>query len=207
MAETKSSQKFLFLEFLDPAINGLLLRLRREFTGEDPMSGIHVTVRGPYKGRIRESAVKRFQRLLEGEPILIHGIGMFSNPDEFVVYIKVSSDRLRRIWWKPDYPKNQYGINPHISLYRGCDKVLAEKIRCFLNAEGLSLVCTDFRLTPYTSKQSELFTLESLPVEYHFLRLSNVRVVKADIIQRAEKLVRTHYKMCSERRTKIDSIQ
>ena len=203
MAETKSSQKFLFLEFLDPAINGLLLRLRHEFTGENPMSSIHVTVRGPYKGRIRESAVRRFQRLLEGEPILIHGIGMFTNPDEFVVYIKVYSERLRRIWWKPDFPKSQYGINPHISLYRGNDKVLAEKIQRFLNAEGLNLVCTDFRLTPYTSKQSELFSLESLPVEYHFLRLSNVRIVKADIIQRAEKLVQTHYKTCSEKPNKV----
>ena len=196
--EAKSSQKFLFLEFLDPAINGLLLRLRREFTGEDLSSSIHVTVRGPYKSSIKDSVVRRFQRLLEGEPILIHGIGMFANPSEFVVYIKVSSERLRRIWWKPDYPKSKYGLNPHISLYRGSDGALAEKISNFLDAEGLKLICTEFRLTPYTSKQTELFLLESLPVEHLFLRLSNLRLVRADIVQRAANLVRTHQRMCED---------
>lgn len=193
---SKSAQKFLFLEFLDPAINGLLLGLRREFTSETLHSGIHVTVRGPYKSAIRESVIRRFQNLLEAEPILIHGIGMFSNPGEYVVYIRVSSNRLRSIWWKPDYPKSKFGFNPHISLYRGSDKILAEKIREFLDSEGLALICTEFRLTPYTSKQTELFSLEKLPVEHLFLRLSNLRLVRADIIQRAANLVRSHQRTC-----------
>ena len=61
---------------------------------------------------------------------------MFENPDEYVVYIKVFSDRLREICWKLEFSKKTYGCNPHISLYRGADKKLAEKVLDFLNEES-----------------------------------------------------------------------
>ncbi len=192
---SKNSQRFLFLEFLDPEINDLLFQLRNQFTGGNLSSRIHVTVRGPYKSSIKVSVVRRFQSVLEGEPILIQGVGMFSNPNEFIVYIKVYSEGLRKIWWKPDYPKNKYGFNPHISLYKGRDKALAEKIIKFLNGEGIRFVCSEFRLAPYTSKQTELFSFDPFSVEHHFRRSSSTHLGREEIVQRATELVRSHQQM------------
>lgn len=196
----KSSQKFLFLEFLDADVNGLLTALRREFSG-DSNDSIHVTIRGPYTTPITSNEIAKYSRILSEEPILIHGVGMFRNGDECVVFLKASSKRLRQIWWKPDYPVSSHGVNAHISLYRGNDCALGERIRDFLHNEGLRLICHEFRLTPYTSKQAELFPFERVPSEENFLNLSNRRLVRADIVQRAANLVRNYRR--NERRVAL----
>ena len=190
--KSKSAQQFIFLELLDPEINGLLCRLRAAFSDEKAFTNIHITVRGPYRNMISEEEIKKYRELLSDEPILIHGINMFKNPGRYVVYIGVSCERLKQIWWKPDYPAKTFGFNPHISLYVGSDQLLAEKIQYFLKKEGLKLLCRDFRLTPYTSRQTEMFPLDPAPVERLFLALSNRRLVRADIVQRAENIVSSH---------------
>lgn len=190
--ESRSSQKFLFLEILDPEINGLLSGLRKEFAEGISESSIHITVRGPYSRLIRDEEIDKCRRILDNEPILLHGIGIFDNPEEYVVYMRVLGERLSKIWWKPDFPKSKHGFNPHISLYRGTDGILANKIEDFLKKESLKLLCMNYRLTPYTSKQTEMFPFERAPAEHLFLRLSNLRLVRPDIVQRASNLVRAH---------------
>ena len=183
---------FLFLELLDPVINDLLFRLRHEFTEGSLNSNIHVTIRGPYRKKITPETITKCGQLLDCEPILIHGIDMFENPDAYVVYIKVSGNRLREVCWKPEFPKKTYGCNPHISLYRGTDKELAEKVLDFLHKEPLKLICRDFKLTPYTSKQLALFPPKNTPFERYLLQPSNDYLVKPDIVQRAANLVHSH---------------
>ena len=192
--KSKSSQQFIFLELMDPEINGVLSGLRSAFSAKKANTNIHITVRGPYRNIISHEEIRKYQRVLSDEPILIHGIDMFRNPDRYVVYIRVSGERLRRVWWKPDYPTETYGFNPHISLYVGSDKLLAEKIFYFLKKEDLRLLCRDFRLTPYTLRQTELFPWDPVPVEELFLELSNRRLVRADIVQRAENILSSHRK-------------
>ena len=192
---------FLFLELLDPVINGLLFRLRSELTEGSYSSNIHVTIRGPYTNKITPKVINKFGQVLNCEPILIHGIDMFENPDEYVVYIKVTGDRLTEVCWKPDYPKSIYGSNPHITLYRGTDKELAEKVLKFLKKEPLKLVCKNYRLTPYTSKQPELFPSEIKPFEPFLLQPSNNYLVNPDIVERAAELVHSH--RCSDKRIKM----
>lgn len=190
----KGPPRFLFLEFLDSNINGLLHGLRYEFIGENIDTGIHITIRGPYEEQIPGDEILKYQQALDEEPILIQGVGVFHNPKEIVVYTKISSPQLRQIWWKPDYPTKKFGYNPHISLYKGSDVGLAKKIHDFLLNEKLTLVCHNFRLTPYVSKQGELFPFEEVPKERHFLRLSNRRIVRPDILQRAHNVVLNHRK-------------
>ena len=186
-------QKFyMFMELLDPAINGLLFGLRREFSEGALNSNIHITIRGPYRKKITQETFEKCVKLLNNEPILIHGIGMFENPEEYVVYIKVSGDHLPEVCWKPDFPKKTFGCNPHISLYRGTDKQLAKKALDFLNKESLKLICNNYRLTPYTSKQPDLFPSESTPFERILLQSSNDNLVTSDIVKRAAELVRSH---------------
>lgn len=188
----RSGQQFIFLELMDPEINGLLSGLRAAFSDEKAHTNIHITMRGPYRNIIPQDEIKKYQKLLSDEPILIHGIDMFNNSGHHVVYIRVSGERLKKVWWKPDYPTKIYGFNPHISLYVGSDPVLAKKIQYFLRKEDLRLLCRDFRLTPYTSRQTELFPRDPVPMECLFLELSNRRLVRADIVQRAENVVSTH---------------
>ncbi len=186
--------QFLFLELLDPEINGLLCGLRAAFSDEERHTNIHITVRGPYNKTISREKLKTFSAMPGNQPLLIHGIGMFENQGNYVVYIRVWSKWLNRLWWKPDYPIEEYGFNPHISLYIGSDRILAEKIEDFLKKEGLKLLCRDFRITPFTSRQTGMFPLDPLPIEHNFPKLSYHRLVRPDIIQRAESIFYAHHK-------------
>ncbi len=185
-------KQFLFLEFLDPEINGLLYGLRTAFSDDKRHTNIHITVRGPYNKKISGEQLKKFSVLLNKDPLLIHGVGMFENDGNYVVYIRVSGKWLGELWWKPDYPIEKYGFNPHISLYIGSDRILAEKIRQFLKKEGLKLLCRDFRITPYTSRQTDMFPHEPLPIKHNFPKISYHRLVKPDIIRRAKNIVSVH---------------
>ena len=196
--EKKGLRRFLFLEFLDPEINALLTCLQRAFGDNENNTGIHITVRGPYYSSISGKHIEKFERIVQRDPILIHGIGMFRNPEKNVVFIRVHSDALKNIWWKPDYPRSQYGFNPHISLYRTSDVDLASVIVNFLDKEGIKLICHDFRLVMFSSKQGELFPFRTVPTMRSFPELSNRLLVRSDIVQRAAKLMEEY------RRSRVD---
>ncbi len=192
--EKKGPPRFLFLELLEPEINGLLTGLRKEFSVSKFDHSIHLTVRGPYPSTIPVTEIEENQNILDKEPLLIHGVGKFDNQGTNIVYIKVFSEALRKIWWKPDFPINKFGFNPHITLYKGNDEELANKMLHFLQTEQIKLVCHQARLTPYASKQGELFAYDEIPIQKHFLNLSNNRNVRADILQRAARVVEDHRK-------------
>ena len=187
-------KRFLFLELLDPEIHALINGLRHEFGQKKSTSNLHITVRGPYKNSIPKKSVENFSRILSGDAILIHSAGLFVNDGVYVVYVKINSENLKKIWWKPDYPVKQYGFNPHISLYIGRDKYLANEIHEFLRREKLKVLCREFKLTEYVTKQGRIFADVDIPKEKHFLELSNRRLVRADILQRAANLVNNYQK-------------
>jgi len=183
-------QQFLFLELLDPEIHALLNGLKIEFGGKPTNTNIHITVRGPYQKPLPSKKIKYFERILRAAPILIHSAGLFENNNEFTVFLKIESPHLRQIWWKPDYPIEKYGFNPHISLFHSPDANLATCVLNFLKKEDIKLLCQDFHLTSYISKQQSLLLNESQPQRKHFLELANRRLVKADILQRASNIVK-----------------
>ena len=186
---------FLFLEITDPEVYALINGLRIIFGQKKSSSNLHITVRGPYNKKIPKKSIGTFNKRMSGDQLLIHSAGMFNNDDIFVVYMKMESDNLKNIWWKPDYPISEYGFNPHISLYVGSDKVLANAIFEFLKIENIKLLTSQFKLTEYVSKQAEMFVDEEIPTTKHFLELSNRRLVKPDILQRATNLMRQHGKL------------
>jgi hypothetical protein len=127
-----------------------------------------------------------FSSTLKEDDIVIADVGMFDNSGECVVYLKVHSAKLRSIWWKPDYP----GYNPHISMYIGPDRTLAQNVKTFLERERISLLCSQFRLTAYVSKQKDLQMFDEATPERHFLKLISKGKVRADILQRAANVVK-----------------
>lgn len=190
--ELSGPPRFIFIELLDPEVNALLGGLRLELGGDAPSASIHITVRGPYQRPISAREIELYELALRSSPLLIHGIGTFQNSDEHVVYIRVSSSELKKVWWKPDYPSTKYGVNPHVTLLKTSDRKFASVVRAFLVKEDLKLVCHTFRLVPYTSKQVELFPAPKPPQDTQFLELANRRLVRPDILQRAANLVRSY---------------
>ena len=179
------SRYFLFIELLDPEINALIHGLRSAFGYAERNDNIHVTVRGPYDSVIDQEHIDKISNTLGDEPLLIQSAGVFSNKNESTVYIKISNERLKKIWWKPDYPIKKYGFNPHISLYRGKNHYLAECAYNFLKEENINVLCRDYILTPYVQKQIDMFETPNEHIGEHFLALSHRNVVDKNVIKRA----------------------
>ena len=193
-SQSKNPPNFIFLEFLDPEINTLLSGLKHEFGNSETGNDIHITVRGPYYRRIPREDIAKYERIVRDDPILIHGVDMFQNHGESVVCIRVCSDSLKKIWWKPDFPVEKFGFNPHISLHRTSDVKFAKIILDFLKKEDLKLICHEFHLVPFASKQKDFFPIKSTPRDSCFRELSNRGLVHPDILHRAANVVEEYRK-------------
>lgn len=147
---------FLFLEILDRPAVQMLNDLRAILKRKPSRSGIHITVRGPYKTPPSERILEDLWHTIAGERLLLNGIGKFEFPDRHIVYLRSHSRAIRRIWWKRDYPIIRYGFNPHISLFEGSPKQ-AEAVEAFLKGEGIELFCTRLALTLYQTSADDLF--------------------------------------------------
>ena len=182
------SPQFLFLKPMDPEVCHLLASLYRIFNGKSLKTEIHITVRGPCYQPISQEYVNQLQDSIKQSPILIHGIGMFRNPGETVVFIKADSKELKAAMRKPDFPKKHYRPVPHISLYRGSDLERAQAVSRFLEREDLGFVCHEFDLFVQEYKQLELpFVDEGRSVETGFQGLLDTGLVCPGILARAEK--------------------
>ena len=151
---------FVFLEITQPEIRSLLRRIQWILSGTEPRHPVHVTLRGPYVRRVATETIEKSRETLSSDTLRIGGVGRFRNPEE-VVFIRVGSPNLRKVYWKPDYPKKD-GYEPHISLYRGGDAMFAEQVADFLTREALEFSCTEYRLWVYRGS--------SLPLESSEIR-------------------------------------
>ena len=180
---------FVFIEFKDAEVNGLITGIREVVGTKAGQSNIHLTIRGPYSVPVSAARLKSYQRLLEPHPVLLDGFGLFHSSNKTVVYMKAQHPMLRRIWWKPDFPIRKYGFNPHITLYEGDDRGRAEHLKAFLEKEGLKLLVSKFQVTGYVSDHTDLFPSNQSPDE-PFLNLSLVGLVRPDILNRLKRAIR-----------------
>ena len=93
----------------------------------------HITVRGPYSDY---QDPRRWSSEVRGKAIEVGGVGTFWEPDQNTVFLHVDSPAIRSVWHKPDYPD----YNPHLTVYDGPSRVLAESLRDLL-------ACKDIRFT------------------------------------------------------------
>ena len=147
---------FVFLEITQPEIRSLLWRMQCILSGTQPRHPVHVTLRGPYAGRIAQERLERVRQVLCKDTLRIGGVGRFRKPEE-VVFLRVDSPNLRKVCWKRNYPKKD-GHEPHISLYRGSDAAFADRAADFLTREALEFSCTEYKLWIH---RRESFRLES----------------------------------------------
>ena len=195
--ESRRSQNFIFLQLLDAGINAFLSGLMREFGNSKTESGIHITVRGPYSRRIPNSVVAKFEDIIRHDPIFVRGVDFFQNQTENVVYIRAHSDSLRQIWWKPDFPVKEFGFNPHITLHKTPDIEFARTILDFLKKEDIQLICHEFRLIPFTSKQGDFFPIDATLRNRQFGKFLDHTHVCPDILHRAANVVENYRRECA----------
>ncbi len=185
------AQNFVFLEIFDPEINGVLHAIRSIANRRESRSNIHVTLRGPYDSQIPPAQIKRIERNLLREDLLLANPGIFENDNEVVIYLAVTHKYLRSVSWKRDYPVAVYGFNPHISLYVGPDRGRAERLLDFLKQERLELICRDFRVTAFRQKEMLLFDVAN-DAQFFFPGLINKGKIRADFMLRLQRALDRH---------------
>ena len=191
--DRQRTQRFLVIELLDSEIVAFLTRLREAF-GANSSSSVHVTVRGPYFECIRGDDIREYERVMEGTSILLQGFRTFENPEESIVYLRAHNSRLKKIWWKPDFPQRHFGFNPHVSICKTTDRQHARRVCGFLNGQNIQLECKQFHLVPMTSKQEELFPFESPSTLAPKQETTDpTRMVRSDVIRAAANLTADYH--------------
>jgi hypothetical protein len=80
------------------------------------------------------------------------------------------------VWWKPDYPIERFGFEPHISVYRGGDAAFADAIAEFLERQRITLNCAEYRLVWHDTRQPNLFAPSDVAVGDMILLMEATRV-------------------------------
>lgn len=182
---------FVFLEFSDPKVRDFLTSLRSSLAGRSIEKAIHVTVRGPYETYPDRQTLDSLKESLQGFGVTISGAGTFNTKNGYAVFLRVMSPVFSEIWWKPDFNIDEYGINPHVTVFETPIKTAASKVEKFLRSEKIQIFTLSFALTVYTSKQLELFDacIDISPSLQKTLRDNFGRwKVKRGIMQRAATL-------------------
>jgi hypothetical protein len=179
---------FIVLEIIDPEVNALFSAIWKITMGTTNPKRAHITLRGPYKGRVPISAINTCKKRLQYDAIRLNGIGKFINGDENVVYIQVSSPNIRETWWKPDYPISEFGFEPHISLYRGENKKLADCIYKYLTKEKIDIICAEHRIIVNKVHEYDLFKTEYRIEGKYDILIENKKISRT-FINRLKKIV------------------
>lgn len=181
-------QHFVYLEFTDPKLREFLWDLRTSLQGARSHAPIHITIRGPYTEAPALAYLQELQDRLNGCGVLIGGVGMFELREGYSVHLKAQSPVFRELWWKPDYPADEFGINPHITMFESTSLVAAKAVTTFLRTERIEIFTFALRLSAPQPKQMALFEVD-LDADLRRKRSAFERWrVKPGILQRAERV-------------------
>ena len=142
-------KKMILLNITDPDMSVFICRLQALFNNKSN-SLPHITFRGPYLSSPSKSVLNKLQQFVDSiHEAQIDGVAMFDNGDEFFVYFKVQIQDLEKLSWKKDFPRKDYGFNPHVTLYKGKDRQYAKDVFDFLNGLDIQEKIKHFELTSY----------------------------------------------------------
>jgi hypothetical protein len=181
------ARTFLLLEIVDPEVSAFLWRMRSIIAGRRVSGAIHVTLRGPYEGDVPTDNIDEWRNVLGHDVLKIASVGRFSNGPEQVVFFRVESPHLRSVWWKPSFPIERFGFEPHISVYRGPEEEYAEFVARALKRERVELLCAEHRLVWHKVGQPDMFRQDAPTIEAmeHLLGSGRIDVSALDRIEEA----------------------
>jgi 2'-5' RNA ligase len=126
----------------------------------------HITVRGPYSPEgsyARPRTIATFSEQVEGKELTVTGVGRFFGKRQNTVFFECESQALRAVWGKRDYPD----FTPHITLYDGPSRDLAERLLETVSANG----------PPFSFAMSGIEPMISIPGQQGGLSLLGVEKV------------------------------
>jgi hypothetical protein len=148
----------LLLEIYDPPVVEIVTQLRRALSKKSFKPNVHVTVRGPVEEAPDTVDMKD---VVVGESIFLAGVGVFHNVDASYVYLTANGRVIDQLWSKRDYPKSEFGVNAHVTLFETSSKESADKVCRFLKFERLEFHCRDLKLRWHKLGQQDLFSDEA----------------------------------------------
>lgn len=161
--------KLILLNIADSEISGFIQKLQELFSNKKSNSTPHITLRGPYKSKPSFNVLNRLKSFVNNiQTAQIDGVDMFENGAEYFVYFKVSINDLESVSWKKDFPKKEYGFNPHITICKSRDKRYAEQVFHFLNDLNIQIEVKRFELEFYQlgKKQTSLLSQNSVVFDH-----------------------------------------
>lgn len=124
----------------------------------------HLTVRGPCSRHYQARTLARLNEQIRGAHVQVADAAAFFAGKQNTVYLACVSDALRTVWHKPDYD-----YHPHITLYDGESRPLAEALLSLLAAAPLTLGFAAGALVPLVSVKGQTSLL--LPASVDLERL------------------------------------
>jgi hypothetical protein len=181
---------FVFLEFLQPRVEGTLRELRDALQPwKQSKSPVHVTVRGPYRTEPDYEHLRTLASGVKGRGVRIIGAGYFAHGQTFSVFLRAESAVFRELWWKPDFPARSGDIQPHVTIFESTDRESALQVLNFLKAARISIHTTSVQLSVFASGQPDLFgtrPVDEVPPNAHLRR--DIVAIDDDVLPRAREL-------------------
>ena len=125
------SAKIVYSVYVPTSTERVLLDAMRLLAKPDCKHASHITVRGPYSD-YQDS--REWTMAIRGKLIKVSGVGTFFGDKQNTVYLGVDSAAINGIMYKPDYPD---GV-PHLTIYDGDSRAIAEAVRDILTKFDLS---------------------------------------------------------------------
>lgn len=149
-------------------------------------SEAHVSIRGPYKHKINNDILTKYNAILSGSKILVSGIGSFINENQNTVFLKCKSESIKKVWTR----KNKYGYNPHITIYDNSLKSFASSlfnelqklsIRFSFTATKLELI--EFGKKIFFNDDGNFSFFLNSHIDFELVKsIINIKFTKEDII-------------------------
>jgi hypothetical protein len=137
---------FYVLYIHDPELSDCLEAVRL-LANPAERSPAHITVRGPYQ---RKLSLDHLSERISGKSILVYKVGNFFQSGQNTVFFACLSPDLPSIW-----KKNDFGFNPHITIYDGDSASFARKLYSVMQRYNYSFRFTAGRLEPLVSLRKQ----------------------------------------------------
>ncbi|MGZ3967605.1 MAG: hypothetical protein ACXVJC_21735 [Mucilaginibacter sp.] len=117
---------------------------------------VHLSIRGPYKSKLKPNKIHEYNEMIKNSRITVTEAGNFFQENQNTVFLKCESEIIEKVWKKTTYKKDVHGINAHLTLYDGKDRVFAHKLYELLLTKQIHITFLASELIFYDTSKSNL---------------------------------------------------
>ena len=181
--------KIIYAIYVNTGVVGACLDAIRLLASPSAKRYSHLTVRGPYDTPMDKRQIEELNSMVRPNSIYVVGAGNFFGDaqDQNTVFFKCEGDFLESVW-----DKTEYGFEPHVTVYDGPDRELAESIFKVIDRHKYRVPCGADRLEEFeigngsNGKLASQIKVEDLPKDLGLGKSFARDVFKMPIQQRLE---------------------